>query len=146
MRPGRFRVREPEVQAVQVSPENAREAAAWCDGWATDDLSWSEHMICYLRPQDGTPMAGSLFPSDGRYPAPGAVMLGYGVLVPVGDWIVRSQGRFRWVAAAEFESRYDEILSAAERRARGLTCSYPENAGGGHVDYCNAPMPCPEHG
>lgn len=35
--------------------------------------------------------------------------------------------------------------SLAQLREDGVICSWPEAGGGGHVDYCDAPMPCSEH-
>lgn len=106
---------EPDVEAVQVTAENAREVAAWCDGWATDDLRWSEHMSCYRYPDDtdrvldaggkNISLAGAMFYSQDE-PTPGGVMLPWGVPAKPGLWIVKSEGRFTMHTDEDFRRRY----------------------------------------
>ena len=97
--PGIWTVAAPHVEAIQVTDSNARAVAAWCGGYATDDLRWSTHMRCYLRPDDdpatitmgdGSEMslAGAMFYSHGDEPEPGAVMIDP-FLARGGDWVVR---------------------------------------------------------
>lgn len=115
---GRWRVREREVDAVQVTATNGRAVAAWCGGWACDDLRWSENMHCYRYPDDtdavieysgwSQSLAGAMFSSWGDEPTPGAVMLAYGLPAVVGQWVARVEGRHVVLADDEFRARYDD--------------------------------------
>ena len=97
---------EGEVQAIQVTAENARAVAEWCGGWALDDLRWSERMRCYLRPDDDTIWAGSMFSTWGDEPTPGGVMLSFGVPAVPGDWVVLEHGRDLGRSDQEMRARY----------------------------------------
>jgi len=115
MTPAWYSILEPCVQAVQVTPENAREVAEWCGGWATEDLPWSTYMLCYKRPDDGTDLAGALFPGwEPNVPTPGGVMLAYGVVVLPGDWVAHIDDHFTFMRDSEFQSKYQEMNESGD--------------------------------
>ncbi len=101
----RWAVIESEIDAVQVTAENAREVAAWCGGWACDDLAWSDVMRCYRYPDDHPVWPGGLMAHVGG-PTPGAVMMRYEWPVNPGDWVVLVRDNFGHLGNATFRSRY----------------------------------------
>lgn len=110
---------EPEVDAIQVTAENARAVAAWCGGWACDDLRWNEHMRCYHRPADDPEYPGAMLPTwDDSYDEdgddgqrPGGVMMKYGVPHGPGYWIVHVGNHHRGMTDAEFRARYRKVVT-----------------------------------
>jgi hypothetical protein len=115
--PGTWTLAAPHVEAVQVTDSNARAVAAWCGGFATDDLRWSTHMHCYLRRDDdpatitmgdGSEMslAGAMFADHGDEPVPGGVMIDPFLARP-GDWVFRrADGRHVVLDDEQFRTGY----------------------------------------
>lgn len=106
MKVKRWKVIESEVDAVQVTAENAKEVAVWCGGWACDDLRWNERMWCYRYPDTDPSYPGAMFPTWDVGKVHGGVMLTYGVPVAPGDWVVLVRGHHIHMPDKEFKARY----------------------------------------
>ena len=123
--PTTWTLAQPRVEAVQVTDSNARAVAAWCGGYATDDLRWSTHMLCYLRPSDdpttiemadGSEMslAGAMFYNHGDEPAPGSVMIDPFLARP-GQWVLRrADGHFIMLPDDSFLGGYLRVEDDSE--------------------------------
>lgn len=112
--PTSWTLAEPRVAAVQVTDSNARAVAAWCGGYATDDLRWSEPMRCYLWPDDHPKLAGAMFYNHGDEPAPGSVMIDPFLARP-GQWVIRrADGHFIMLPDDSFLGGYLRVESDSE--------------------------------
>lgn len=99
------RVQVP-VDYVQVTVENQRAVADWCDGVMTDDLEYSEPVQGYIRPNT----------DDAWYLAvlvPGVVInTENGPLVArISDYVIRGEGgTYQVVSAEEFTREFRDVF------------------------------------
>lgn len=104
--PGTYVPLQKTVRAAQINPDTARSIAKWCGGWATDDLRWSDHMRCFMAPDDHE-WPGSLFPTWGPERVVGGVMMRYGVVALPGEWVVQRGDRFSAMSDAAFSKEFE---------------------------------------